>query len=795
MPLELSGLGGGFDWKPVVAQLIQIERIPQTKIQSKKTVNLKEQTAIGDLKSRLEDVQKALEALKESKTFHGRSTSVIGNDANNLAFSAKADNGALTGNYDFNVTQLATKSARTGASNIGARLNTTNDVSGLTVELMNTNTAITEGSFTVNGKTVSLKTTDSLQDVFDAISTATGGDVTGAYDATTDKITLSSASEIVLGTPADSSNFLAATKLYSNGTGTVASQTSLGAAGINSAVDKAKLGVAVSAGTFTVNGNTVTVNATDSMQDIFDAISTATSGSVTASYNSGTEKITLSSGSAITLGDSGDTSNFLAATKLTANGTGTVNSSAAVGPITLSSAINTYHLTPPFGQTFSAGTFTVNGSTVTVNAGDTLADIFSSISTATSGDVTATYDSTSQKIGLSSASTITVGNGADTSNFLTVAQLSHDPDNAATSLASGGKLGNIDTVTAIESLTVTGGSFKVNGKTITYDSTVDSLSAIITRINSSEANANMTYDALNDRFVMTNNKTGSFDVSIEDDSGMLMEAMGLLGTSSLSKGVNAQYTVNGGGTLTSTSNDFDSTSHGITGLTVTAKKTGVTETVEVTTDPAKTREKIDAFIEKYNIAQSYIAMKTKTTIETDKDGKTVIKKEDLSDYGEATSIARNLRTKAFKTVDGLAGDVKRLADMGIDFVKGSNELEVKDEALLTKALKNEGSSVATLFTQVATTDESADADQAESERGLYASIDKIIEAYVSYDGLFKKQTDIITATNKRLDDQIASLERHIKSEEKRLKASFLKMELAQQKINTQSQVLSARLGL
>lgn len=794
MPIELTGLGSGFDWKPVVEQLIQLERVPQIKIQDKKEFNTKEQTAIGELKTRLESLQKALDDLKESKVFHGRTTAVIGDDLNNLAFTAQADNEALTGSYDFNVIQLATKSIRTGTSNIGAGLNTTNDVSGLTIELMNTNTPITEGDFSINGKTVSIKTTDSLQDVFDAISTATSGDVTASYDATTDKITLSSASEIILGTPADSSNFLAATKLYSNGTDTVSSQTSLGSANLNTAIDQAKLGIAISAGTFTVNGSPVTVNATDSMQDIFDAISTATGASVTASYDSGSETITLSSGSAITLGDLSDTSNFLSAAKLTANGTGTVESSAAIGPVNLSNTINTYHLSTPFGQNFSTGTFTVNGNVVTINAGDTLDNIFTAIATATSGAVTASYSSSTNKISLSSSSTITLADLSDTSNFLTLAQLSSDDDDPQTSLISGGKLGNLDTTTAIESLTVTGGSFKINGQTITYDSASDSISTVIARINASKANANMAYDALNDRFIITNSKTGSFDVSVEDTSSILMEAMGLSSTSALTQGVNAQFTVNGGGTLTSTSNSFDSTSHGITGLTVTGKKTGVTETVEVTANPTKTREKIEAFIEKFNIAQSYIAMKTKTTVETDKNGKTVIKKEDLSDYREANNIARSLRTKAFKTVDGLSGNVTRLADIGIDFKKGSNELEIKDADLLEKSLKNEGSAVAQLFTQLATTDESSDPDQAESERGLNASLNKLIDAYVDFDGLFKKQTDIIAAANKRFDDQIAQLERKIKAEEARLKDSFLKMELAQQKISTQSQIMAAKLG-
>ena len=49
------------------------------------------------------------------------------------------------------------------------------------------------------------------------------------------------------------------------------------------------------AGTFTVNGAQITVATTDTLQDVFDHIAAATGNAVTASYDSGTDKISLSS--------------------------------------------------------------------------------------------------------------------------------------------------------------------------------------------------------------------------------------------------------------------------------------------------------------------------------------------------------------------------------------------------------------------------------------------------------------------------------------------------------------------
>ena len=50
-----------------------------------------------------------------------------------------------------------------------------------------------------------------------------------------------------------------------------------------------------------MNGKTVTVASTDSLQGVFTKIATATGNAVTASYDSGTDKITLSSASATTI--------------------------------------------------------------------------------------------------------------------------------------------------------------------------------------------------------------------------------------------------------------------------------------------------------------------------------------------------------------------------------------------------------------------------------------------------------------------------------------------------------------
>ena len=74
----------------------------------------------------------------------------------------------------------------------------TDDVSGVTVANIPTAQPITAGVFTVNGQQINVTTSESLDDVFSAISSATGGTVTGSYDSASDKIKLHSTSGNVI---------------------------------------------------------------------------------------------------------------------------------------------------------------------------------------------------------------------------------------------------------------------------------------------------------------------------------------------------------------------------------------------------------------------------------------------------------------------------------------------------------------------------------------------------------------------------------------------------------------------
>lgn len=558
--LQLSGLASGFDWKSFVDSMMEIERAPITRLESEKTKNSSQVTQLTTLGGRLTALQTASEALQAEGLFTKRS--VTGSATGS---SASAATGTVAGSYAFNVTQLAEAARLQGGSGLSANLATTADVSSLTL------------------------------------------------------------ANLPLASP-------------------------------------------VSAGTFTVNGKTVTVATTDSLEDVFDAISTATSGAVTAAYNPATDQVELAGSSEIILGAANDTSNFLRAMKLVNNGTSSVSSSASLATLKLTSPLNAANL-----------------------------------------------------------------------------------GSAVTAVDSGGA-----------------GSFSINGVSISYDVDTDSLSTLIKRINQSEAGVTAAYDTVLDRMTLTNRSTGDLGLTVSESAGGILGALGLTTGATLVRGENAEFTLNGGSVLTSTSNTLDATAHGVTGLSLTAGATG-TQTLAVGVDTSVMREKIDAFISAFNGVQTFLESSTRVT--TDSKGK--VTAGTLASNREIQSWGSKLRSLAFAAVPGLDGSIARLESLGIDFKSGTSELQVKDGAKLTAALTDRPDDVEEFFTVASS--------------GL---ADIIADYSESVGELNTNQQKVLNKANTSIDDQIAAIERRLVQQRELMESAFIAMESAQSRLQSQSSALT-----
>lgn len=318
--LGISGLSSGFDWKSFVDQMVQVQRAPEQRLLQEQNDISQRNNALSSIKTQMTVLSGRVDALKDASAFQARSTSVSNSDM----ASATSTGASPLGTFTLNVTQLATAAKQKGAANVGGAIAATPDVTGVVLGSAGFATDVTAGNFTVNGKTITIATSDTLQDVFNRISDATNGDVVGTYESDNDKIVLTSDNEIILGSSTDTSNFLQVAKLTNNGSGDVESGASLGGIRRSKTLVSANFATAISdggagAGQFKINGVAISFSATgDSVQNVLDRINSSAAG-VNASYDTINDRFVFTSK---TTGDQGisleDVSgNFLAATGMT----------------------------------------------------------------------------------------------------------------------------------------------------------------------------------------------------------------------------------------------------------------------------------------------------------------------------------------------------------------------------------------------------------------------------------------------------------------------------------------------
>ncbi|TVR55652.1 MAG: hypothetical protein EA425_00530 [Puniceicoccaceae bacterium] len=560
--IQLTGLASGFDWKSVVDQLMELQRLPINRLRVEQQANSRQLTGFSDLTAKLGDLQTSLNTFSGDNLFARKVASVGGGEAN--GWTAAASPAATAGSYGFDILKVATASVREGATNVSRPLSESDDVSELTIAMGNLGMAVGAGEITVNGERVTVDPSESFQDLFDRIESATGGEVTARYDADSDRIVLESDSEIVLGSAADSSNFLQAAKLFNNGTGTVASHGALGS------LDQAET---------------------------------------------------------------------LASARL--------------------------------------------------------------------------------------ATEITAVDGEGT------------------------------------------GAFSINGVEFEYNLGEDRIKDIVQRVNASAAGVELIHNPAEDRFSLRNTVTGDLGMALSEAEGGLLAALGLTGPeSSLQRGDNTEFRVDGGNIRISQSNTLNADAHGIAGLNLTVGSAG-NQTVEIASDSEAVREQVDEFVSRYNAVQELITRQTR--VETGNDGE--VNTSIFSGNREIGSLSRDLRNAVFVASEIQDVGVRRLQNYGVDFARGTNRLEVRDESVLTDAISNRPDELRDLFMTSGT--------------GLVDRLKATTDRFISANGTAPRQSERLQARNQDLDRQIGDIERRLLQQRKLMESQFLAMEQAQSRIQQQ----------
>ena len=161
MDLNVAGLASGFDWKTMVDQLADIERSQQRRLRVDQSTYQFKNQILGSIGSQLESLETKAEALGKTDLYDSRTVT-----STESHLTAIASSGTASGDYNFDIFQMATAAKQLGTSNIGKNLTATNSLATAGFSI-----GITAGTFTVEGTQVTIATTDTVNEVISRITT------------------------------------------------------------------------------------------------------------------------------------------------------------------------------------------------------------------------------------------------------------------------------------------------------------------------------------------------------------------------------------------------------------------------------------------------------------------------------------------------------------------------------------------------------------------------------------------------------------------------------------------------
>jgi flagellar hook-associated protein 2 len=344
-PISFPGIVSGIDYNAIISKLTQLSLAPTTQLNAQIATLNNANAELIKISNLLSSVQSSLANLSNPDLFStyqaasGDSTALTGTGIPGVT--------ATPGLYTIDSVKAATNTSVLSAASAGHSI--TDDItSGTyagqasnTVPLADSYARVTPqngtsgaGSVTVDGVSISYNVDgQSLNQILNNITSQVDTHADAGFLATLVNGVVefsSSDQQISLGSSGDQGNLLSVLQLSnaqlinSAGSGSITGTANVGGidpdADFNSG-DSAGFVTPVTAGTFTINGVKISVSASQNLTDIINEINGSTAG-VAAVFNSITGQIDLTNTSSgpqsIVLGASGDTSNFLTATGLTA---------------------------------------------------------------------------------------------------------------------------------------------------------------------------------------------------------------------------------------------------------------------------------------------------------------------------------------------------------------------------------------------------------------------------------------------------------------------------------------------
>lgn len=272
--VNFSGLSSGIDTESIISRLMQIEALPIQRLQQQQAQLTQRQGLLNQFKAQLTSFSTAAGNLGQATTYNP----ITSTSSNMDVATITSTSGAVAGSYQLAVSKLAQ----------AHKISSTPQTSA-------TQALGLSGSFTVNGKGISVAATDTLTTIAQKINGTGSGVAAGIIDGgagnaylTLTSSTSGAASKIQIG---DLTGGIAASLGIVSGAATLREPITGGATSIgfaNSSTNLSSLLNAAGVGTksFTLNGTAVSVDLDNTnLQGLANAINAASTG-VTASVRS-----------------------------------------------------------------------------------------------------------------------------------------------------------------------------------------------------------------------------------------------------------------------------------------------------------------------------------------------------------------------------------------------------------------------------------------------------------------------------------------------------------------------------
>lgn len=555
----------------------------------------------------------------------------------------------------------------------------------------------------------------------------------------------------------------------------------------------------VTNGTFSINGVSFTIDANSVLDDptnpansLVDLINNSSAGVTASVVNDAYGRpdliqLTSKSGTAIQLGSSSDTSNFLTASGLAGGAivgnTATSVTGSSVGSGALSATLTINGIGVTIAQT--NGSFT---------GAQNAAAIASAINSANLGVTATTTGANGDQVQLTlntPGSQGTISLSSSGANAAALGLTSGTYQNGTDDVVGGNLLGAIDPSSSLSSNTFAtplapvngGGSFTINGVAIDWSSG-DSLNDVLNRINASSAGVRATYDPLSDRVTLTSTGTGGGAIAMQDTSGNFLQALHVLSspTSSVPQqlGQNAIVNisgVNGGNDLTVPSNTVSSAIPGVTLTLQQASSSPVTVTVGQ--DTSTTTTAVQNFVTAVN------------TLYGDIDKYTASNPGGTSGVLAGDPEIQGIETAVQEMIDGVVSSgptgYQDLASVGISTgaigspVQSSYTLQLDTQAL-TQALQNNPTAVTQLLVGNGST------------QGFAVQLNNYLNGLTGPNGLFSSETSAISSSEQMVNDTISQMQEQLAQYQQSLQTEFAQLQTTLGTLQSQGAMVAAQVG-